>query len=103
MPLATDDINLETMAGDSNKPFDYMACGLVLLVTPLPEWERLYVDTGFGIACNPADATALTNAFQWYLEHPTEREQMGMAGRAKILSDWNYEQQFQPIFKLLHA
>ncbi len=100
MPLATDDINLETMAGASNKPFDYMACGLVLLVTPLPEWEQLYVDTGFGIACNPTDSNAVTNAIQWYVDHPTEREQMGMAGRAKILSDWNYEKQFQPVLSL---
>jgi glycosyltransferase involved in cell wall biosynthesis len=103
MPMTTDDMNLETMAGASNKPFDYMACGLALLVSPLPEWEQLYVATGYGIACDPTNPESLARAMQWYTDHPTERQQMGEAGRVKILSDWNYERQFQPIHTLITA
>src|SRR5207253_1955802 len=32
MPKESEDINLRYMVGASNKPFDYMACGLPLLV-----------------------------------------------------------------------
>lgn len=101
MPMGANDINLETMVGASNKPFDYMACGLALLVSPLPEWESLYVVGGYGLACNPNDPTALAQAIQWYMEHPTERQQMGAAGRQKILNAWNYEAQFRPVMELL--
>lgn len=103
MPLVTDDLNLETMAGASNKPFDYMACGLAMLVSPLPTWENLYVVRGYGLACNPADPIALIKAIQWYLDHPAELHDMGEAGRQQILKVWNYETQFQPILELLSS
>jgi glycosyltransferase involved in cell wall biosynthesis len=103
MPLETNDLNLETMAGASNKPFDYMVCGLALLVSPLPEWEALYVTQGYGLASNPADPTALTQAIQWYVDHPIERQQMGEAGRQQILKGWNYETQFQSVLALLET
>ena len=46
MPLTSDDVNLRTMAGASNKPFDYLARGLALLVSDLAEWKALFVDPG---------------------------------------------------------
>lgn len=101
MPLESHDFNMLTMAGASNKPFDYMACGMVLLITPLPEWEQLY--TGYALACNPADSAALADAIRWYVEHPTERQQMGKAGRVRILKEWHYERQFEPVMHLIAA
>ena len=55
MPLKTGDLNMNHMTGASNKPFDYMAAGLALLVSDLPDWTRMFVEPGFGFACNPAD------------------------------------------------
>src|SRR5579885_2085942 len=42
MPTAAQDLNLRTMEGASNKPFDYLACGLALVVSRLPEWEEMF-------------------------------------------------------------
>ena len=39
------DINLNYMTGASNKPFDYMACGLALLVCDLSDWKQMYVES----------------------------------------------------------
>src|SRR4029077_2216785 len=50
MPASSGDLNLRTMAGASNKPFDYLACGLALLVSELPEWEQMFVQPGYGLA-----------------------------------------------------
>jgi glycosyltransferase involved in cell wall biosynthesis len=97
MPPTSVNLNLDTMAGASNKPFDYMACGLAILVTPLPEWEALYVQTGYGVACDPTDPAALAQAIQWYADHPADREAIGAAGRQQILNEWNYEAQFAPV------
>jgi len=41
MPTKSTDINEQTMAGASNKPFDYLSCGLALLVSDLPDWRRM--------------------------------------------------------------
>ena len=46
---------MQNMVGASNKPFDYMACGLPLLVTDLPEWTSTFVEPGYARACNPDD------------------------------------------------
>jgi hypothetical protein len=46
MPKQSEDINMRHMVGASNKPFDYMASGLPLLVTDLPEWAATFVEPG---------------------------------------------------------
>jgi glycosyltransferase involved in cell wall biosynthesis len=97
MPVTSSDINEQSMVGASNKPFDYLACGLPLLVTELPDWTTTYVEAGFGRACDPRSVSSLATSLQWFLEHPSERIAMGDRGREKILSDWNYEKTFQPV------
>ena len=50
-----EDLNMLHMVAASNKPFDYMACGLPLLVTDLPEWVETFVKPGYALACDPDD------------------------------------------------
>jgi len=50
MPKLTDDPNMRRMTGASNKPFDYLARGLALLVSDLPDWQEMYVEPGYGLA-----------------------------------------------------
>jgi glycosyltransferase involved in cell wall biosynthesis len=97
MPVNTNNLNLENLAGASNKPFDYLACALPLLVSNLPDWEQMYVEPGYGLACNPEDADSIADALRWYLEHPTEMRAMGERGRQRILDEWNYETQFEVV------
>lgn len=91
------EVNQRTMAGASNKPFDYMARGLALLVTDLPEWRTMYVEQGFGLACQPDSADSIHAALRWFYEHPAERHAMGQRGRQRILEAWHYEQLFRPV------
>jgi glycosyltransferase involved in cell wall biosynthesis len=87
----------EPMAGASNKPFDYLACGLPLVVPDLPDWQAMYVEPGYALACNPQDPASIAAAIGWYLDHPTEMKAMGEQGRRRILTDWNYEAQFSVV------
>jgi glycosyltransferase involved in cell wall biosynthesis len=91
------EINQQTMVGASNKPFDYMARGLALLVTDLPEWRAMYVDQGYGVACAPDSADSIQTALAWFWEHRQARDTMGQRGRQRILEDWNYERVFAPV------
>lgn len=97
MPAISPNINFSTMVGASNKVFDYMACGLPVLVSDLPDWRAAFVDNGYGLACDPTDAASVASALRWFLSHPDEAYAMGERGRQRILSDWNYETQFQPV------
>jgi glycosyltransferase involved in cell wall biosynthesis len=102
------DINESNMTGASNKPFDYLANGLALLVSDRPDWRGLFAagstapgrdvaGTGFGMVCNPQDPASIAAALRWFLEHPVEMRAMGERGRRRIADDWNYEAQFRPV------
>jgi glycosyltransferase involved in cell wall biosynthesis len=100
-PTSSDDINLRWLAGASNKVFDYLSGGAAVLVTDLAEWRRMYVDPGFGLACQPEDPRSVAEALRWFVNHPTEARSMGERGRQRIAADWNYETQFAPVLELL--
>ena len=99
MPLETGDVNMRSMAGASNKAFEYLACGLPMLVSDRPEWRAMFVDPGYARSCDPEDAGSIADALRWYLQHPDRARAMGSAGRQRVLSEWNYERQFAPVFR----
>jgi glycosyltransferase involved in cell wall biosynthesis len=101
MPKEADDSNLRYMVGASNKPFDYMACGLPLLVSNLPDWTSTFVAPGWALNCDPDDDGSIQDALQWFLDHPAERREMGRKGQAKIKSEWNYETMFSDVLMKL--
>ncbi len=103
MPPDSVDLNEQTMAGASNKPFDYLACGLALLVSDLLDWRQFFVEPGYALACDPLDPASIEAALREFLDHPKRRYQMGERGRQRILSDWNYESQFDPVFRLMNS
>jgi glycosyltransferase involved in cell wall biosynthesis len=101
MPFKSDDVNINHMVGASNKPFDYMAAGLALLVSDLPDWTRMFVQPGFARAADPTSTDSLFAALEWFVNHAHERQEMAARGRAMIESIWNYETVFAPLLKAL--
>lgn len=97
------DGNLQALVGASNKPFDYLASGQALLVSDVPDWHEMYVEPGYGLACDPHDPASIANTLHWFVEHPAERRAMGERGRQRILDEWNYEKQFKPVFDVLNG
>jgi glycosyltransferase involved in cell wall biosynthesis len=97
VPSTDDDPNMQLMVGASNKPFDYLACGLALLVSDMPLWRQTYVEPGYGLACDPSDPVSIAAALLWLYEHPHEVRAMGERGRRRVAAEWNYERQFAPV------
>ena len=96
-----DDINLQTMVGASNKPFDYLAAGLAVLVTDDPEWEAMFCEPGYGRSCKPGDPASIAEVLQLFAKHPSDTRKMGEAGRRRLLAEWNYETRIEPLQELL--
>ena len=101
MPMRGGDANMRTMAGASNKAFDYLACGVPLLVSDLSDWRAMFVDPGYARAVDPDDPTSLAVALRWLGENRHALRLMGEAGRRRVGSEWNYERQFAPIREIL--
>jgi glycosyltransferase involved in cell wall biosynthesis len=91
----------EPMAGASNKPFDYLACGLALLVTDTSEWTELYVENGYGKSADPSSVESIAQAVRAWVAERGVAQAMGEAGRQRVLAEWNYEKQFKPVKRLL--
>jgi glycosyltransferase involved in cell wall biosynthesis len=97
MPLESEDPNLGSMAGASNKPYDYLACGLALLVSELPDWEEMFVRSGYGLSCNPSSSKSIAEALNALAAHPDMTRLMGERGRRRVIEEWNYDHQFRPV------
>jgi glycosyltransferase involved in cell wall biosynthesis len=99
VPGNADDFNIRYLAGASNKAFDYMAAGLALLVSDLPDWRAIFVAPGYARSCDPADLASMTAALGWFIDHPEARREMGTRGRARIASEWNYDTAFRAVIR----
>jgi glycosyltransferase involved in cell wall biosynthesis len=89
------------MAGASNKAFEYLARGLPLLVSPMPDWQAMFVTPGYAIACDIENVDSLVAALRWYSDDPARRQSMGERGRQRVLTEWNYEAQFSPVLQMI--
>lgn len=101
MPANSTDINMRSMVGASNKAFDYMAAGLPLIVSNLPDWRRVFVEPGHALAADPHDAKSLAMALEMLLENHGLRQQMGRLNRERIATEWNYETTFEQVLEAL--
>jgi glycosyltransferase involved in cell wall biosynthesis len=104
MPVIADaSESQQWMPGASNKPFDYLASGLALLVSDQPAWRGLFVEPSYGLACKPEDPRSIAEALQWLIDHPAEMRAMGERGRQRVAVEWNYETQFGPVREWLDS
>ena len=94
---ASNDPNLGTLAGASNKAFEYMAAGMPFLVSPQHDWQQMFVEPGYAAACNPADAMSIADAVLAFAQTRERTCAMGEAGRQRVLQEWNYDAQFAPV------
>ena len=91
--------NLQHLVGASNKFFDYLACGLLVVVPDSTEWKSL-ITPGYGISC-PATPDDLAVVYKKLALDPSLCLSMGENGRQRVLKDWNYETQFSPVKEML--
>lgn len=103
LPTDTADANERSMVGASNKPFDYLACGLPVVVPDVDAWRETFVAPGLAIACEPASAADIARAVAWLRDHPADRRDMGRRGQAMIREIWNYERAFAPVLERIMA
>jgi glycosyltransferase involved in cell wall biosynthesis len=99
VPLNSPDTNLQTLAGASNKTFDYLASGLALLISDRPDWTSMFGE--LGAACNPGNAQSVAAALRRLYDDRAGTRARGERGRRQVLHEWNYQRQFQPVKALL--
>lgn len=83
-----------------NKIFEYMAAGLPVVASDFPAWREILEKHRCGLLVEPTDASAISDALKWLLEHTQEAEAMGERGRAAVTSSYNWSPEFQKMLLL---
>jgi glycosyltransferase involved in cell wall biosynthesis len=99
--MDSNDLNMRCMTGASNKAFDYMAAGLPLIVSDLPDWRALFVTCGHALPADPRNPDSIAKALKTLIDNPKLRREMGKRNRDRIAAEWNYETQFAPVLEML--
>lgn len=73
------------------KMFEYMSAELPVVASDFPLWREIVVGAGCGVCVDPTDEAAIAAALQIIADGPPEQAaQMGRAGRAAVLSRFNW-------------
>lgn len=90
------------MVGASNKPWEYLACGLPLLVCDDVDWRDWVSREQVGGVADAADPSAIAAAIDRMMQLPERGRAMGLRGRLQIAEgSWSYETQFAPVARFL--
>lgn len=76
-----------------NKLYEYMAGGLPVLASRVPDMDRIVGETGCGFVVDPTDPGEIASAVNRLLEDPGGARRMGEAGRRAIETRYNWEGQ----------
>jgi glycosyltransferase involved in cell wall biosynthesis len=84
----------------STKMFEYMACGLPVVCSNFPLWEKIVGDAECGILVDPLDPPAAAAAIEKLSKNPDEARRLGENGRRAVLSHFNWEAEFTTLDEL---
>ena len=74
-----------------NKLFQYMAAGLPVVVSDLPEMGALVREAGAGLTVDGRSPAQIAEALRALLENPALREEMGARGRDAVRHRYNWQ------------
>ncbi|MDB4426441.1 glycosyltransferase [bacterium] len=99
MPMAESDVNYASMAGASNKPFDYMAQGLPMICSDLPQWRVLL--GRHAVYCDPRSVESIVAVLRDLLRDRKTLLEQGIRAQEMILNELNYELEFSRVLSAI--
>lgn len=82
------------------KLFEYMICGLPVIVSDFPYWREILAGVDCAIFVDPLDPQAIGEAIQWIFDNPAEAEAMGKRGRQAVLEKFNWDSEGRKLVDL---
>ena len=74
----------------STKVYEYMQCGLPVIMSNFPCYQRFNQKYEFGICVDPGDAEEIAAAIRYLLDHPEEARRMGENGSRAVEEEFNW-------------
>lgn len=79
-----------SLMGIPNKLFDYMAAGIPVIASNLPNISTIVKDANCGILVNPDDEKEIAHAIDYLLKNPEEAKRFGLNGRDAVEIKYNW-------------
>ncbi|GAA1255300.1 glycosyltransferase family 4 protein [Pseudonocardia aurantiaca] len=81
----------------STKMFEYMACGIPVVCSDFPLWERIVGEADCGVLVDPLDPPAAAAAIEQLAKDPDEARRLGENGRRAVLERFNWEAEYSTL------
>lgn len=81
------------------KLFEYMAAGLPVVASDLPNCRQIVEEAGCGLVVDPLDPKEIADAVRWLLENPDRAEEMGRRGRSAVEDRYNWRREGQTLVR----
>lgn len=82
------------------KLFEYMACGLPVVISDFPPNREVVAGADCGILVDPTDADSIAAAIAHLVANPTEAHRLGQNGRRAFKKQYNWEELEMRLLKL---
>jgi len=72
-----------------NKPFEYMACSLPMIISNFPYWQKIFGECA--LFANPYDPKDIADKIIYLLDNPDKAKRLGHKGRKLIEEKYSWE------------
>lgn len=84
----------------STKAYEYMQCGLPVILSDFPYAKAKNETYQFGICVDPTNVDEIANAIRYLLDNPEEARRMGENGRRAVEQEFNWSVEEKKLLKL---
>ena len=81
-----------------NKPFEYMACSLPIIMSNFSHWMDMFKDCA--LFSNPEDPESIADNIQILAKDKKLRKEMGQKGRALVEKEYNWEKESKKLIDM---
>lgn len=85
---------------NTNKLFEYMACGLAVIASNFPNLREFVEGNKCGFCVDPTSPKEISSAIRFLHENPKIRMEMGENGRKAVMDKYNWEQESKKLLKI---
>jgi len=80
-----------------NKPFEYMACSLPMVMSNFPYWQKIFEECA--LFANPYNPEDIADKILYLLSNPDKAKQFGERGRQLIEEKYSWENESKKLLK----
>ena len=83
-----------------NKSFEYMICGLPIIMSDFPYWKGLYSSSSLFV--NPNSVDEIKQKIEWVVNNKQAAKELGEKGKKEVLEKYSWEAEAKKLTQMYH-